>query len=245
MITSVNPGGGLGAWNAVAAGTGLPVEAVSCPTTSACAAVDNNADAIVSTNPLGGSADWTSTNVLPAPQTEKNPLGVQNGMFGISCPTTTLCVGVGASENVIVSTNPFAPDVIPISRKATRLRVVITKRPAQRIDPRKRGVKAAFRFHLVGGHANRFNCKLGGGRGTHARPPLRRLRFAPCASPVHYRLGKGRYVFHVRAVVAGRKDPSASFSFRVGYLEEGKPPGSCPATQSFPFHPCVKARLTQ
>ena len=242
IITSVNPGGGLGAWTAVTAGTGYPVEAVSCPTTSDCAAVDNNADVIVSTNPLGGSADWPSTNVLPAPQTEKNPLGAQNGIFGISCPTTTLCVGVGASENVIASTNPFAADAIPNSGKMKRLGVVITQHPAQRIDPLKGGVRASFRFRLIGGHTARFRCKLAGGRGTHVRQRLRRLRFAPCASPVHYRLGKGRYVFRVRAVVAGRKDPSASFSFRVGYLEEGKPPGSCPTVQSFPFHPCVNAR---
>ena len=244
MITSIDPGGGLGAWSAVTAGTGLPVEAVSCPTTSACAAVDNNADAIVSTNPLGGSADWSSTNVLPAPQTENNPLGVQNGIFGISCPATTLCVGVGASEDVIASTNPFARDVTPASlRKSRRLRVVITKHPLQRIEPRKGGVRVGFRFHSLGRRATRFKCKLGGGELASTRPHLRRLRFGPCASPVDYRLGKGRYVFRVLAVAAGHRSPPASFSFRVGRLEEGKPSGSCPATpQRFSFRPCFNAR---
>jgi len=245
MITSIDPGGGLGAWHAITAGTGLPVEAVSCPTTSACAAVDNNADAIVSTNPLGGSAEWSSTNVLPAPQTEKNSLGgVQNGMFGISCPATTLCVGVGASENVIASTNPFTPDATLVSlRKSKRLRVVITKHPLQRIDPRKGGARVGFRFHSVGEHATRFRCKLGGGELASTRTHLRRLRFTACASSVTYRLGKGKYVFRVLAVAAGRKSPPASFSFRVGRLVEGKPPGSCPATpQRFSFHPCFNAR---
>lgn len=242
MITSIDPAAGLAAWNAVAAGSGLPVKGVSCPTTSACAAVDNNSDAIVSTNPRGGASAWSSTNVLPAPQTEKNPLGVQNGMFGISCPATTLCVGVGASENVIASTNPFAPNRVPVSsRKSKRLRVVITKHPARRLGPRKRGVEVAFRFHAVGSRRAHFKCRLAGG--SHGRRHLRRLRFAPCSASVRYRLGKGKYVFRVRAVAGRRKSPPAGFSFRVGPLSERKPVGSCRSTVlAFHPHPCVNAR---
>lgn len=247
IITSTNPGGGLAAWNVVTAGTGLPVKGVSCPTTSACAAVDNNADAIVSTNPLGGSAAWSSTNVIPAPSTEANPLGVQNGMFGISCPATNLCVGVGASENVIVSTNPFAPNAEPASRgksKRGRLRVVITRHPSQRVNPRKDGVKVGFRFHAIGGHPARFRCKLNGGKRAHGTRRSKRYHFTSCASPVRYRLGKGRYVFNVQALsVGGRRSPSAVFHFRVGHLIEGKPVGSCRAdVQGFHFHPCISAR---
>ncbi|HVY77414.1 MAG TPA: hypothetical protein VG898_02800 [Solirubrobacterales bacterium] len=244
ILTSTNPSGGPAAWRAVTAGSGLPVKGISCPTTSACAAVDNNADAIVSTNPLGGASDWSSTNVLPAPQTEKNSLGVQNGMFAISCPVTTLCVGVGASENVIASTNPFAPDVGPVSRrKSKRLRVVITRHPAKRIEPRKRGARVGFRFHAVGGRPARLVCKLAGGQRSRGRHP-KRLRFRRCASPARYRLGRGRYVFRVRAVSAsGRRSPPASFHFRVGRLVERKPVGSCRATQQgFPLHPCINAR---
>lgn len=241
VITSTNPGGGLGAWNAVAAGTGLPVKGVSCATTSACAAVDNNADAITSTDPLGGSAAWSSVNVIPVPPPtgETSVGGVQNGMFGISCPATTLCVGVGASENVIASTDPFALSVAPIShRKSRRLRVAITSHPNQRVSPRRGGVKVGFRFRLKSGGPARFRCKLGGGSRAHGRRP-RRLHFAACSSPVHYRLGKGRYVFRVRAVSAGgRKSPIASFHFRVGHLTQREPVGSCHEPSQ---GPCVNA----
>jgi hypothetical protein len=246
MITSINPGGGLGAWNAAAAGTGLPVKGVSCPTTSACVAVDNNSDAIVSTNPLGGASAWSSINVIPVPApTGETPVGgVQNAMFGISCPTTTLCVGVGASENVIASTNPFAPDVTAVSHgRSKRLRVAITGHPNQRVNPRKGGVRVGFRFRLTSdGHAH-FSCKLAGGSQARARGHLRRLRFTACTSPVHYRLGKGRYVFRVRAVSAGRMSPTASFHFRVGHLTEREPVGSCRETaEGLPLRPCVNAR---
>jgi hypothetical protein len=246
MITSTDPGGGLAAWNAAAAGTGLPVKGVSCPTTSACAAVDNNADAIVSTNPLGGSVAWSSTNVIPAPFTGENPLGAQNGIFGISCPSTTLCIGVGASENVIASTNPFAPDVTPTSRrKSTRPRVVITRHPAVRVSPHRHGVRVGFRFHAVGGHPARLRCRLLGAAGARVRwKNLRRFHFTRCTSPIHYRLGKGLYKFSVQAISAGgRKGPPARFGFRVGHLTEREPVGSC---RSFPgeieARPCVNAR---
>jgi hypothetical protein len=248
IITSTNPGGGLAAWSAVAAGSGLPVKGVSCPTTSACAAVDNNSDAITSTNPLGGSVVWSSVNVIPVPGPKgETPLGgVQNGAFGISCPTTTLCVAVGASEHVIVSTDPFATDVAPATgRKSKRLRVAITGHPNQRVNPRKGGVRVGFRFRLTSGGLARFRCKLAGGSQARGRRHLRRLRFAACTSPVHYRLGKGKYVFRVRAVsVSRRKSPPASFHFRVGRVVERKPVGSCrrETAQGFPLRPCVNAR---
>jgi hypothetical protein len=247
MITSTNPGGGLGAWDAVTAGTGLPVKGVSCPTTTACAAVDNNSDAITSTNPLGGAAAWSSVNVIPVPTpTGETPVGgVQNGMFGISCPLTTLCVGVGASENVIASTDPFAPNITPTARhKSKRLRIVITAHPNRRVNPRKGGVRVGFRFRLTSGGPARFRCKLAGGSQARGRRHLRRLRFTACTSPVHYRLGKGRYVFRVRAVSVGsRKSPPASFHFRVGRVAEREPVGSCRETaQGFPLRPCVNAR---
>jgi hypothetical protein len=248
MITSTDPVEGLGAWSVVTAGSGLPVKGVSCPTTSACAAVDNNSDAITSTNPLGGSAAWSSVNVIPVPPpTGETPVGgVQNGAFGISCPATTLCVGVGASENVIASTDPFAPSFTSTpGRKSKRLRAAITAHPNHRVNPRKGAVKVGFRFRVTSGGPAHFGCKLAGGSQARGRRHPRRLRFAACASPVHYRLGKGKYVFRVRAVSAdGRKSPSASFHFRVGRLAETEPVGSChkgAEVLTFHPHPCVNA----
>ena len=259
FITSTNPTGGVAAWRAVSAGTGLPVKGVSCPAVSACAAVDNNSDALTSSDPT--SANWAFTNVIPAPLSAKG--SGQNGMFGISCPSASLCVAAGASEQIISSTDPFAPDPVEaVSRDSGRLGVVITRHPAKRVTPRKRGNTVSFRFHAVGGRATRFACKLSG-RGVHRlkrqrrkagqpkslphrafaqaspsrlrlrRNHHRRARFSSCRSPVRYRVGRGSHVFRVRAFTrGGRRSRPATFHFRVSHLSEEPPTGSCPATTS-------------
>lgn len=230
MITSTNPMGGASDWRAVAAGTGLPVKGVSCPTLSACAAVDNNADAIVSTDPTGGASAWPFVNVIPPPML---PGASPNGMFGISCASTSLCVGVGTRDQIIVSRDPFAQEpLVGGSQRSKRLRVVITHHPAKRIKPRKGGTRVTFRFRATG-RAARFQCKLRGDR------------FRTCKSPRRYRAGQGAYAFRVRAVApGGRKGPSTTFHFRVGQLTEPQPVGSCrPNTPGLPpgvkLEPCV------
>jgi hypothetical protein len=223
-------------------GTGLPVKGMSCPTTSACAAVDNNADAIVSTSPTGGASAWSSVNVIPSPAPGEVTQSAQNGMFGISCPAITLCVGVGAAEQVIVSTDPFAVDLPPRPvRKSKVLRAVITRHPAKRVNPRRGGVAVRFGFHAIGGRAVRFECKLvGGQRRRHRSRHMKRLRFSACSAPSLYHLGKGKYFFRVRAVSAkGRVGPPAGFHFRVGRLVERKSQGSCPPSVEESSHPCV------
>lgn len=156
MISSTDPTGGLGAWHAVLAGSGLPVKGVSCPSPAACAAVDNNADAIVSTDPASGA--WDFTNVIAARQSE----GITNGMFAISCPATSLCLAAGMYEQIIFSTDAFATEPIEPLRRTRGLRVVITHHPSQRLSRRKHGNRAVFRFHAVGGRAARYVCKLSG-----------------------------------------------------------------------------------
>ncbi len=232
IITSTNPT--ATAWNVVTAGTGLPIKGISCPALTACAAIDNNADAIVSTDPTGGAAAWQFTNVIPSPST---PEGTANGMFAISCPTTSLCAAVGQYEQIITSADPFAADPLSTSKRSKRLRVVITNHPGKRVNPTTRGARVTFRFHAigVGAKAARFKCKVAGG-------------FRPCKSPRRYRVGGGPHTFRVRAMVpGGAKSPSASFHFRVGRLTEAPPVGSCrpkppnsPPGQ--PYELCINAR---
>ena len=236
IITSTNPA--ASAWNVVAAGTGLPVKGVSCPALTACAAIDNNADAIVSTDPTGGASAWSFTNVIPSPLADKAVGAVFNGMFAISCPTTSLCAAAGQSEQIITSTDPFVAELPKAPVGSKRLRVVITRHPGKRVNPGKRGARVSFRFHAigVGAKAARFRCKLGGGR------------FRPCKSPRRYRAGSGLHIFTVRAMVpGGAKSPPASFHFRVGQLAEHPPAGSCrPKPSNFPlgqpFKLCINAR---
>jgi hypothetical protein len=230
MITSVDPLSGAASWRAVPAGTGLPVKGIACPTTSACAAVDNNSDAIVSTDPTGGANAWSFTNVIPGPMT---PGGSQNGMFGISCPSLSLCVGVGAMEQIIFSLDAFAPTpVVGGPHGSKRLRVAITHHPAKRVRPRGRRARVTFRFRALDEVA-RYQCKLN------------QRAFRTCKSPRRYRLGKGRYAFKVRAIgTDGTKGPVTTFHFRVGHLTEHSPPSSCPdppldQRPVTPFEPCV------
>ena len=229
ILTSTNPAASV--WSVVSAGSGLPVKGVSCPALTACAAIDNNADAIVSTNPTGGAGAWSFINVIPPPLV---PGGGPNGMFGISCPTASLCAAVGTYEQIITSTDPFVAEAPQAPGRSKRLRVVITRHPAKRVNPRKRGVRVTFRFHATGAGAKaaRFKCKLG------------HRRFRSCKSPRRYRVGGGPHVFRVRALApGGAKSHPASFHFRVGRLTEHPPVGSCRLfTGRGPFNPCINAR---
>lgn len=238
VITSADPAGGPAAWKVADAGTGLPAKGVSCPSVSACAIVDNNADVNISTDPTGGRGAWRFKNVLPfnwqGPREGSGP-GEGNGMFGLSCPLTSLCVGVGQDQQVIVSSDPFSPDVqrATVRGKTKRPRVAITRHPAKRLDRRRGGVGVTFGFRAKG-EAMGFRCK------THGR------RFRPCGSPKRYRVGRGKHVFRVRAIApGGAAGPVTSFHFRVGALSEQPPVGSCPAKRlaspSGPFNPCVNS----
>jgi hypothetical protein len=68
---------------------------VSCVGASFCVAVDVVGNVITSTNPTGGAAAWTVTNVD----------GGRN-IRAVSCPATNFCVAVDLSGNAITSTNP-------------------------------------------------------------------------------------------------------------------------------------------
>ncbi len=227
ILTSTDPTGGAGAWKPVNAGTGIPITGISCPTTTACAAVDQNADVITSTDPLGGVTAWSFQNVIPFRAGMEGSVN-GNGMFGLSCASTSLCAAGGASFQLIASDDPFAhEDPLKAGQGKTKgLRVVISRHPGKRVKPKRGGAHVTFGFHALGEAAG-YRCKLSGHK-----------RFRPCHSPVSYRLGEGRQIFRVRAVGrGGRLGPPASFQFRVGELSESPPAPSCanaPAGQ-----PCV------
>jgi hypothetical protein len=218
ILTSTNPTGGASAWRAVNAGTGIPITGISCPTASACAAVDQNADVLVSTNPVGGPGAWSFKNVIPFNLGREEGAVDGNGMFGLSCASIYLCAGAGSNYQVIVSGDPFAPDRLVAAKpgSARRPRVVITKHPPKRIDPRKGGVRVIFRFHAIG-KATGFRCKTD-----------RQKHFRPCRSPLQYRAGSGEHTFKVRAIAPNNlRGPTTAFHFRIGKILEPAPAGSC------------------
>ena len=95
VITSTNPSGGSGAWTTATIDPGSFLASISCPTSGFClAGGDPGGDeAFVSDNPSGGAGAWT-TITLP------------EGLEGIDCPSTTLCVGVNSGGDVLTSVDP-------------------------------------------------------------------------------------------------------------------------------------------
>ncbi len=73
------------------------LDAISCPNSGLCVAVDQSGNVVASTSPLKGA--WTVFNVEPASY---------GGLTGVSCPTAALCVAVDQSGNVLTSTKPAA-----------------------------------------------------------------------------------------------------------------------------------------
>ncbi len=205
VLTSSDPTGGTSSWRStVVLREGIQVDGVSCSTTNACAAFDDNADAIVSTDPFAGSPTWSVTSVIPYEGGTK-----YNGTWGVSCPSPSLCVVGGAYDQIITSTDPFEAEATPPKapegvrpRKIIHPRVRITARPPfVRVSPN--GTRVHFRFHSVG-KASRFECHLSGHRRSR------------CRSPKSYRVGPGRYIFRVVAIgLTGAKGPPARWEFWV------------------------------
>lgn len=106
VLTSIRPGGGASAWRSThlegppaSNGTFAEIVAISCPTTGLCVAVDDQGNALWSTNPTGGASAWTKAFI----DTE---LGFGYAPDSIACPTTSLCIAADNLGNIMTSTNP-------------------------------------------------------------------------------------------------------------------------------------------
>lgn len=210
LLVSTAPGA-TGSWRAIDGGGSVQITAVDCIDASRCVAVDNNGDVLTSANPAGGAADWTFTNLLPYPGADG---GAANHLFGVSCPSTSLCAASGNEGRLLVSGNPFdaSPREAPRGaaakkrkRRPKRPRTEIAAGPAPAIEMAGRSLPVRFRFFARKRVQVRgFLCKLD-------RRPLRR-----CRSPKIYRVGLGRHVFRVRAIGwTGLRGPAEVARFRV------------------------------
>jgi hypothetical protein len=213
ILTTATPVAGAADWKEANGGSSVQITSISCASASRCAAVDNNGNVLVSTDPGGGSGrSWAISNLIPytAPQDRQPPL---NALFSASCPTVTLCVLVGASGRIFTNTDPFA---VPSAsgegqpgKKGKRRRAPRRPRTTlvevdhfhSRIHGRR--FKAGFRFH-ANGRVRGFVCKRDGG-------PYRR-----CRSPLRYWVPVGRHVLRVRAIgLTGLRGPAAVARFVV------------------------------
>jgi hypothetical protein len=105
---------------------------------------------------------------------------------------------------------PVFPKGVPPVSPETK----IDKGPKGKVRTKKKKAKVKFRFSSPNAGAT-FECRMvrKPKKGKKApKPPA----FKGCKSPKSYELKPGRYTFEVRAVLAGKKDPTpAKRSFRV------------------------------
>lgn len=211
LVLSTNPSGAASAWNTTDGGGSVQITAADCPSVSRCVVVDNNGDVLTSTNPTGDSGDWTFTNVVPYPGVDET---AANAMFGVSCPSTSLCAVAGNDGQIFTSEDPFAESSAPAEKtggkrkskkRPRRPRTTIAARPPLGVEIH--GGKVWVRFHFFArghGQFRGFACKIDG-------RAVRR-----CHSPKGYRVGLGRHVFRVRAIGwTGLKGPPAVARFKV------------------------------
>jgi hypothetical protein len=98
VLSSTNPAGGSAAWKLVhpvnPAGEGNPgYAAVSCPSVSACFAIEGGM-VLTSTDPTGGRSAWTATSVAAS-----------SIDVAISCPAISLCVATRDDDGSVVSSS--------------------------------------------------------------------------------------------------------------------------------------------
>jgi hypothetical protein len=115
IATSTNPTGGASAWTVAQLADPLNLRGISCLSPSFCVAVGDDGEirpdltdvgeVLSSTDPLVGA--WQQVQ-LP---------GVPRNLYGVSCPSPTLCVSGDVLGNLVVSTDPTGPaSAWPVSR---------------------------------------------------------------------------------------------------------------------------------
>ena len=83
--------------------------AISCASTSLCVGVDQQGNALRSTNPAAAHPTWTPALITPPMTCSGNILlDCPVSVLAVSCPSTSLCVALDYDGNALVSTNPTA-----------------------------------------------------------------------------------------------------------------------------------------
>lgn len=201
-------------WRETDGGASVQVTGVSCLSSRQCVAVDNNGGVMTSSDPTDGDGGWSRTTLIPYVQPAGQGGEPLNGLFGVSCPSSSFCALVAADGQIFTSTDPFAatpprPDGAKHARKVVkRPKVTIAKLglPSSRELRRRHGRgRVEVRF-FANGPARRFECRL----------PDRTFR--RCRSPKRFQIaGKGTFAIRVRAVgKTGLRGPVALKRFYIG-----------------------------
>jgi hypothetical protein len=144
----------------------------------------NNGEVTASTSPFGSAPSWLTEHLIK---------GVTNALFGLSCPSETLCVAAGKFGQVLTTTQPAAtglPEPPPPPPPPT---TVLKHAPAATIHlgVHTPAPMVSFRFAGAGIGPFWFRCKL------DSRPG------AICPTPRKMRVGVGKHAFRVRAFGPG------------------------------------------
>jgi serpin B len=108
IAVSTNPAGGPTAWSVTELPEPLELRGVSCDSPAFCVAVgDNGTEIRPATTNLGEVV--SSTAPLAGLWTQAELPGSHGSLYGVSCPSTTLCVSGDMFGNVVASANPTGP----------------------------------------------------------------------------------------------------------------------------------------
>jgi hypothetical protein len=108
LLTSTDPTGGASAWQGVMLTEHPLISSLSCPSRRLCVGVGvyghgsifgSHTTIATSTRPTAGADAWRV----------KKYYGYDEGPTGLSCPTTKLCVAVGDTPRILISTDPAGP----------------------------------------------------------------------------------------------------------------------------------------
>lgn len=217
LLTSTSPTV-ASAWREADGGSSVQVTGVSCLPARQCLAVDNNGDVMASTDPTGKSGSWSRTKLIPYVEPASELEGPLNGLFGVSCASSSFCALVAADGQIFTNTSPFADPTSP-SKNAGRHKVRV-KRPKVTIaklkfpssrELREHRAHAMVRFY-ANGPVRRFECKID------------RRRFHRCHSPSRFQIDNGTHALRIRAIgVTGLRGPTAVKRFWVGKRCTGHP----------------------
>ena len=210
MLTSTNPTV-ASTWHETDGGSSVQVTGVTCLRSRQCVAVDNNGDVIISTDPTGGSGAWSQTKLIPYVQPASKLGEPLNGLFGVSCASSSFCALVAADGQIFTNTEPFVdrPAFSKNSgrrkKKVNRPKITIAKLllPSRRaLDERR--ARVIVRFY-ANGPVRRFECRVD------------RRRYRRCRSPNRFQIGRGTHFLRIRAVgVTGLRGPDTVKRFWTG-----------------------------
>jgi hypothetical protein len=106
IAVSSDPGGGPGAWTVSDLGVPLELRGVSCTSPSFCLAVGDDGTEI---RPSPGNEGVAISSTAPgAGIWSEARLGVRGSLYGVSCPTTGLCVTGDMFGSVLTTPTPTA-----------------------------------------------------------------------------------------------------------------------------------------